>query len=146
MLPLQAALRLVGRIAHPLRCTRHERCAGLCPLREKACAEWHLCLQGLQTGNYSFQAYAVDAAGNVGNATSPYQFVVDSSLAMDGQPKRAQFWGLGWKFWLIIGSGGFLCLLLMSIMVACCCRWKWLRQQRRARMQPVGAIASQVIF
>ena len=71
-------------------------------------------MQGLSSGNYSFQAFVIDAAGNVGNASRNYMFTVDKNLALDGAT-RAAFWGLGWKFWLIIGCGAFTVLLAISL-------------------------------
>ena len=64
-------------------------------------------LQSLNSGNYSFQVRAIDAAGNQGQPTQNHLFAVDKALPLDGAPKAA-FWGLGWKFWLIIGAGTLL--------------------------------------
>lgn len=67
-------------------------------------------MQGLSTGNFSFQVRVVDAARNEGEATPNYIFVVNKSLQEDGAPTAA-YWGLGWKFWLIIAAGASLCSL-----------------------------------
>lgn len=75
-------------------------------------------LQGLQSGNYSFQVMAIDAAGNIGEDSPNYLFSVDKSLPMDGI-HRASHWGLGWKFWLIVVGGalavGFVCIAVFSV-------------------------------
>ena len=74
-------------------------------------------LQGLATGNYSFQVKAIDVAGNAGKATTNYVFAVDSQIKAGAQT-RGRFWGLGWKFWLIIGAGSFVVLAAISALAA----------------------------
>lgn len=66
-------------------------------------------MQGLPSGNFSFQIRAVDAAGNAGTASYNYIFTVDSTLRSPGEP-GPKFWGLGWKFWLIVGAGSAVLL------------------------------------
>lgn len=74
-------------------------------------------MQGLATGNFSFQVKAIDAAGNEGTATDNYLFAVNSSLE-DPQRGSTSYWGLGWKFWLIIGGGSALVVALMLALAA----------------------------
>lgn len=81
-------------------------------------------MQGLSSGNYSFQVAAVDVAGNAGQPTENYLFVVDGGLQADGTSKQS-FWGLGWKFWLIVGAGGFVVVaipLTAAALFWCCSR------------------------
>lgn len=76
-----------------------------------------LSLQGLRSGNFSFQVAGVDAAGNQGAPGTNYLFSVDSSLEPDGQ-RRAAFWGLGWKFWLIVAGSGALIVAASAAVAA----------------------------
>ena len=89
--------------------------------------------QGLPTGNFSFQVKAIDAAGNAGKATSNYAFSVDSRIKDSSTPATA-YWGLGWKFWLIIGAGSFLVLAVIAALSASTA--VWLKRRRPTSYQP----------
>ena len=84
-------------------------------------------LQGLPSGNFSFQVKAIDAAGNCGEATENYPFSVDSRIKDSSSP-GVPYWGLGWKFWLIVGGGSFsivAVIVAMSVSTAI-----WLKRRR----------------
>ncbi len=55
--------------------------------------------QDLRSGNYSFQARAVDAAGNVGAPTAAYAFAVDASLPLPAAGPPAEPWLSGWHLY-----------------------------------------------
>ena len=91
----------------------------IAPLRQEANLEMNIfeMLQGLASGDFSFQVRVIDAAGNKGNATENYLFSVDSSLK-DTADKGSSHWGLGWKFWLIIGGGSVLVVVVVIALAA----------------------------
>jgi hypothetical protein len=76
-------------------------------------------VQGLQSGNYTFQVKAIDAAGNVGAATQPYAFAVDDALPLPGAgPAGAAAWFSGWHVWVVVAGGGAAVLLLAAALTA----------------------------
>ncbi len=68
-------------------------------------------MQGLHTGNYTFQVRMLDMAGNLGNATQLYAFAVDASLPLPGSESAG--WFSGWHKWAIIAGAAALGLLLL---------------------------------
>lgn len=93
----------------------------------------HPPLQALPSGNYSFQIKAIDAAGNLGEATNNYRFSVNSRLRPAGQA-GSKFWGLGWKFWLIVGIGG--AVVVGTITTLAILTTLWLRRRRPESYAP----------
>lgn len=65
----------------------------------------------------TFVLLPVDAAGNVGQATTPFLFLVDASLPVDGVSPAGE--GLGWKLYIIIGAAaGVVILAAIGIFLA----------------------------
>lgn len=90
-------------------------------------------LQGLRSGNYTFQVKSVDAAGNVGAASRPYAFMVDDKLPVPGESAAAG-WFTGWhRIAVIAGAAGAVALLVLA-MVACACA----RRRRLHRLRSEG--------
>ena len=83
-------------------------------------------MQGLSSGNYTFQVRPIDAAGNVGTATTPYAFPVDASLPLPGASQAS--WLLGWHLYAVIGAAAALVLILAA---TAACMWLSARQRRR---------------
>ena len=101
---------------------------------------WQKCsspmvFKNLRSGNYSFEARATDAAGNVGPPTQASPFAVDASLPVprddsgDGSGSGNFFSGIsdwfsslsGWRLWAVIAGGVALALLLSTVVCCCCC-------------------------
>lgn len=98
--------------------------------------------QGLPSGNFSFQARAVDVAGNVGGVTQSYLFSVNAGLRAPGQPPE-KYWGLGWKLWLIVGGGAAVVLAAIASLAAGTALW--LKRRKPTSYEPqqnlvVGAL------
>lgn len=73
---------------------------------------------GLPSGYYAFSARQVDAAGNVGNATSAAPFQVDASL--DGGSGGLPTWAI-----IVIAVGGaVVAVAAVVLLVWCCCKRK----------------------
>ncbi len=90
-------------------------------------------LQGLRSGNYTFQVKSVDLAGNVGAASRPYAFTVDDTLPVPGELAAAG-WFTGWhRTAVIAGAAGAVALLILAI-VACACA----RRRRLHRLRSEG--------
>ncbi len=75
-------------------------------------------MQGLHTGNYTFQVRMLDMAGNLGNATQLYAFAVDASLPLPGSESAG--WFSGWHKWAIIAGAAALGLLLLLGLSGAC--------------------------
>lgn len=103
---------------------------------------WQKCsspmvFKNLKSGNYSFEARATDAAGNVGSPTPASTFAVDASLPVPrsddsgggGEGSGNFFSGIsdwfsslsGWRLWAVIAGGVALALLLTTVVCCCCC-------------------------
>lgn len=94
-------------------------------------------LQGLRSGNYTFQVQAIDAAGNVGAATQPYSFVVDDTLPIPGAASAS--WFSGWHKWAVIGgAAGLVALLVIAAAVGACVAVRRRRRLERLRSEVSG--------
>ena len=72
-------------------------------------------MQGLQSGNYSFQARAVDAASNVGAPTAAYAFAVDAALPLQGAAAQGDPWFSGWHLYSVLGGAAAALILLAAL-------------------------------
>ena len=77
-------------------------------------------VQGLRSGNYTFQARMLDMAGNLGNATQLYAFAVDARLPLPGSESAG--WFSGWRKWAVIAGAAALGLLLLLGLSGACYR------------------------
>lgn len=97
----------------------------------------HCHLQGLASGNYSFQVRAVDAAGNIGAPTAPYAFPVDAALLLPGAAPAS--WFTGWHLYSVIAAAAVLAALIAGAAVACACVAGKRRRRQRARREAAAA-------
>lgn len=92
-------------------------------------------MQGLQSGNYTFQVRILDVAENLGNATQLYTFAVDDTLPLPGQ--QGASWFSGWHRWAVIGAAAGLGLLLLLGLSSGC----YAKRRRMGRVRSLHAEA-----
>lgn len=135
--------------------TDGQQLAGSYALAAESEAGWENCTvrkvyQDLSSGSFSFQARAVDAAGNVGQPTDSYIFVVDDTLPVpesDLAPDTGSS-GFNLNLWLKIAMiicaaliGLSLLCLLVDIIKRCARRKRMAQPPRGPRGQaPAGAL------
>ena len=80
----------------------------------------------------------LDMAGNLGNATQLYAFVVDDTLPLPGSESAG--WFSGWHKWAVIAGAAALGLLLLLALSGGC----YLRTRRERRVRYAAELPSHI--